>query len=104
MPAWLSLPLLVDLILLGMLCEAGWLFWRHWRLDMRGMPPFLLHVMSGILLLLAMKLALQPTDVSIIAAVLGLSGIIHFLDLKSNANTFLHHARDERSGAAHDAK
>ena len=104
MPAWLTLPLLVDLILLGMLCEAGWLFWRHWRLDMRGMPPFLLHVISGILLLLAMKLALQTTDVRVIVTVLGLSGIIHFLDLKSNASTFFSRARDERSGGTHDAK
>jgi len=85
MPAWLTLPLLVDLILLGMLCEAGWLVWRHWRLDMRGVPPFLLQVMSGILLLLAMKLALQTTDVRVIASVLGLSGIIHFFDLRSDS-------------------
>jgi len=85
MPAWLTLPLLVDLILLGMLCEVGWLFWRHWRLDMRGVPPFLLQVMSGILLLLAMKLALQTTDVRVIASVLGLSGIIHFFDLRSDS-------------------
>jgi hypothetical protein len=84
-PAWLTLPLLVDLILLGMLCEVGWLFWRHWRLDMRGVPPFLLQVMSGILLLLAMKLALQTTDVRVIASVLGLSGIIHFFDLRSDS-------------------
>jgi len=85
MPAWLTLPLLVDLILLSMLCEVGWLFWRHWRLDMRGVPPFLLQVMSGILLLLAMKLALQTTDVRVIASVLGLSGIIHFFDLRSDS-------------------
>ncbi len=104
MPAWLTLPLLVDLILLGMLCEVGWLFWRHWRLDIRGVPPFLLHVMSGILLLLAMKLALQTTDVRVVASVLGLSGIIHFFDLKSNASTFVSDSRDERSGGTHETK
>jgi len=54
-------------------------------LDMRGVPPFLLQVMSGILLLLAMKLALQTTDVRVIASVLGLSGIIHFFDLRSDS-------------------
>ena len=104
MPAWLTLPLLVDLILLGMLCEVGWLFWRHWRLDMRGVPPFLLQVMSGILLLLAMKLALQATDVRVIASVLGLAGIVHFFDLKSNASTFVSDSRDQRSGGTHDTK
>jgi len=104
MPAWLTLPLLVDLILLSMLCEVGWLFWRHWRLDMRGMSPFFLHVMSGILLLLAMKLALQATDVRVIASVLGLAGIVHFFDLKSNASTFVSDSRDQRSGGTHDTK
>ena len=59
MPAWLTLPLLVDLILLGMLCEVGWLFWRHRRMDSFGLPSFLLHVVSGLFLLLAMRLTLQ---------------------------------------------
>jgi len=95
---------LVDLIRWGMLCEVGWLFWRHGRLDMRGMSPFFLHVMSGILLLLAMKLALQATDVRVIASVLGLAGIVHFFDLKSNASTFVSDSRDQRSGGTHDTK
>jgi len=87
MPAWLTLPLLVDLILLGMVCEVGWLFWRHRRLSLRGMPPFLLNVMSGILLLFAMKLAMQTTDFVLVASVLGLAGLLHVLDLTSSDET-----------------
>jgi len=81
-PDWLTLPLLIDLILMGMALEAGWLIWRHRRAGMYGLPPFLLHVVSGLLLLLAMKLVLQSTHFSFIAAVLGLAGISHFFDFK----------------------
>jgi hypothetical protein len=82
MPGWLTLPLLIDLILIGMALEAGWLIWRHRRAGMPGLPPFLLHVVSGLLLLLAMKLALQSAHFSVISAILGTAGVIHFFDLK----------------------
>jgi hypothetical protein len=82
MPGWLTLPLLIDLILIGMALEAGWLIWRHRRAGASGLPPFLLHVMSGLLLLAATRLALQSTDLQVVAGVLGLAGIIHFMDLK----------------------
>ena len=61
MPDWLSIPRLVELILLGMAIEAIWLLWRHRRAGRRGAPPLLLHLISGALLLLAMKLALTGT-------------------------------------------
>ncbi|MDG1683403.1 MAG: hypothetical protein P8H99_04600 [Luminiphilus sp.] len=82
MPGWLTLPLLIDLILIGMTLETGWLIWRHRRAGASGLPPFLLHVISGLLLLAATRFALQSTDLQIVAGVLGLAGIIHFLDLK----------------------
>jgi hypothetical protein len=82
MPGWLTLPLLIDLILIGMALEAGWLIWRHHRAGASGLPPFLLHVMSGLLLLAATRLALQSTDLQIVAGVMGLAGVIHFMDLK----------------------
>ena len=82
MPGWLTLPLLIDLILIGMALEAGWLIWRHRRAGASGLPPFLLHIMSGLLLLVAAKLALRSIDFQIVASVLGLAGVIHFMDLK----------------------
>jgi len=82
MPGWLTLPLLIDLILIGMALEAGWLIWRHRRAGASGLPPFLLHVLSGLLLLVAARLALQSIDFQIVASVLGLAGVIHFMDLK----------------------
>ena len=51
MPDWLSIPRLVDVILLGMALEAFWLLWRHRRAGASGAPPMLLHLMSGALLL-----------------------------------------------------
>ena len=36
MPGWLTLPLLIDLILIGMALEAGWLIWRHRRAGQRA--------------------------------------------------------------------
>jgi hypothetical protein len=84
MPGWLTLPLLINLILIGMALEAGWLIWRHRGAGMSGLPPFLLHVVSGLLLLLAMKLALQSAHFSVISAILGMAGIVHFFDLKVN--------------------
>ena len=82
MPDWATLPLLVDLILVGMMCEAGWLVWRHNRSRLSGLPPFVLHVASGFLLLLATKLILQGADVNVTAAILGLAGITHVLDIR----------------------
>lgn len=96
MPAWLSLPLLVDLILLGMVCEAAWLIWRHRRIGYSGLPPFLLHVVSGLFLLLAMRLILQDANFNLIAAVLGLAGICHFYDLKSISGISLSQTKDAK--------
>ena len=62
MGEWLSIPRLVDLILLGMALEAFWLFRRHRKHDHPGAPPMLLHLISGALLLLAMKLALTESS------------------------------------------
>ena len=39
MPDWLSIPRLVDIILLGMALEAFWLLWRHRRAGAGGAPP-----------------------------------------------------------------
>ena len=81
MAEWLSIPRLVDLILLGMALEALWLFGRHRKNDLPGVPPMLLHLISGTLLLLAMKLALTETSTVIVAATLGLAGAAHCADL-----------------------
>ena len=81
MPEWLSIPQLVNAILLGMVAEAGWLFWRHRRRNQKGLPPLLLHVLSGALLLLAMKLALHGSSPTIVAIVLGTAGLAHTCDL-----------------------
>ena len=86
MPDWATLPLLVDLILVGMICEAAWLVWRHNRSRLSGLPPFVLHVASGFLLLLAMKLILQDADLNVTAAILGLAGVTHLADLRFNGN------------------
>jgi len=81
-PAWLSLPLLVDLILLGMVCEAAWLIWRTQPGTLTTLPPLLLHVVSGGLLLIAMKMALSGTSTGIVALGLGLAGVTHIIDLR----------------------
>jgi len=47
MPDWVSIPGLINLILFGMMIEAGWLFWRHRQLGKSGIPPMLLHLVSG---------------------------------------------------------
>lgn len=83
MPDWLSIPRLVDIILLGMALEAFWLLWRHRRAGASGSPPMLLHLMSGALLLLAMKLALTDAPPMMIAATLGTAGLAHGADLRS---------------------
>ena len=83
MPDWLSIPRLVELILLGMAIEAVWLLWRHRRAGRTGAPPLLLHLISGALLLLAMKLALTGAAPLIVAATLGMAGVAHAADLRS---------------------
>ena len=81
MPEWLSVPRLVDVILLGMAIEACWLFWRHRQQGRTGMPPLMQHLLSGALLLVGMKLALAAAPTPLIAAVLGLAGLSHAWDL-----------------------
>lgn len=83
MPDWLSIPRLVELILLGMTIEAIWLLWRQRRAGRTGAPPLLLHLISGALLLLAMKLALTGAAPLIVAAALGMAGVAHAADLKA---------------------
>ena len=83
MPEWLSIPQLVELILLGMAIEAMWLSWRHRRAGRAGVPPLLLHLISGALLLLAMKLALTGAAPLMVAATLGMAGVSHAADLRS---------------------
>ena len=83
MPDWLSIPRLVELILLGMAIEAMWLLWRHRRTGRTGAPPLLLHLISGALLLLAMKLALTGAAPLMVAATLGMAGVAHAADLRS---------------------
>lgn len=81
MAEWLSIPRLVDLILLGMALEALWLFWRQRKDNPPGAPPMLLHLVSGALLLLAMKLALTGASAIMVAATLGMAGLAHAADL-----------------------
>ena len=82
MPDWLSIPRLVDIILLGMALEAFWLLWRHQRARASGSPAMLLHLMSGALLLLAMRMALTGASPMMIAATLGTAGLAHAADLR----------------------
>ena len=82
MPDWLSIPRLVDIILLGMALEAFWLLWRQRRGGASGAPPMLLHLISGALLLLAMKLALTGAPPMMVAATLGTAGLAHAADLR----------------------
>ena len=81
MAEWLSIPRLVDAILLGIALEALWLMRRHWRTGRSGAPPMLLHLMSGALLLLAMKLAITGAPPMMVAATLGTAGLTHACDL-----------------------
>ena len=83
MPDWLSILRLVNIILLGMAIEACWLLWRHRRAGASGAPSILLHLMSGALLLLAMKLALTGASPMMVAATLGTAGLAHAADLRS---------------------
>lgn len=81
MPDWASIPGLINLVLFGMAIEAAWLFWRHKQLGKNGAPTMLLHLMSGALLLLAMKLALAGASLMVVAGTLGISGVAHGADL-----------------------
>lgn len=81
MPEWLSVPRLVDVILLGMAIEAGWLFWRHRGLGLPGMPRLFLHLLSGAFLLIAMRLTLLSADPALILAALGMAGMTHAIDV-----------------------
>jgi hypothetical protein len=81
MTEWLSIPRLIDLILLGMALEALWLRYRHRQQGHRGVPPVMLHLLSGALLLIAMRLALADVPPLLTAAVLGFAGIFHAIDI-----------------------
>ena len=83
MPDWLPIPLLLNIILLGMALEAFWLLRRHQRARASGSPVMLLHLMSGALLLLAMRLTLTGASPMMIAATLGTAGLAHAADLRS---------------------
>ena len=87
MPDWLTITGLIDLILLGMMAEALWLFWRHRKAGRYGPPPLLLHLVSGALLLIAMKQALANTPDLFVAATLGVAGLAHLADLRTASNT-----------------
>ena len=77
---------LIDAILLGMMVEALWLFWRHRKAGLHGPPPLLLHLVSGALLLIAMKQALANMPDLFVAATLGVAGLAHLADLRTASN------------------
>ena len=83
MPDWFTIAGLIDVILLGMTVEAIWLFWRHRKTGHHGPPPLLLHLVSGALLLMAMKQALADVPDLFVAATLGVAGLAHAADLRS---------------------
>ena len=87
MPDWFTMAGLIDAILLGMMVEALWLFWRHRKAGLHGPPPLLLHLVSGALLLIAMKQALANTPDLFVAATLGVAGLAHLADLRTASNT-----------------
>ena len=80
---WLSIPRLLDCILLGMAFEALLLVRRHRANQARGLPQICLTIASGACLILAMKLYIAgDSDISV-AAMLGLAGLAHVADLRS---------------------
>ena len=83
----LAKKLTPDLILLDMMIEALWLFWRHRKAGLNGPPPLLLHLVSGALLLVAMKQAIADMPALFIAATMGVAGLAHIADLRSASNT-----------------
>ena len=86
MPNWFTMTGLIDAILLGMMVEALWLFWRHRKAGLHGPPPLLLHLVSGALLLIAMKQALANMPDLFVAATLGVAGLAHLADLRTSSN------------------
>lgn len=86
MPDWFTITGLIDAILLGMMVEALWLFWRHRKAGRYGPPPLLLHLVSGALLLIAMKQALANMPDLFVAATLGVAGLAHLADLRASSN------------------
>ena len=86
MPDWFTMAGLIDAILLGMMAEALWLFWRHRKAGLHGPPPLLLHLVSGALLLIAMKQALANMPDLFVAATLGVAGLAHLADLRASSN------------------
>ena len=87
MPDWFTMAGLIDAILLGMMVEALLLFWRHRKAGLHGPPPLLLHLVSGALLLIAMKQALSNMPDLFVAATLGVDGLAHLADLRTASNT-----------------
>ena len=87
MPDWFTITRLIEVILLGMMVEALWLFWRHRKAGHHGPPPLLLHLVSGALLLVAMKQALADVPELFVAATLGVAGLAHVADLRSASNS-----------------
>ena len=87
MPDWFTITGLIDVILLGMMVEALWILWRHRKARLHGPPPLLLHLLSGALLLIAMKQALANMPDLFVAATLGVAGLAHLADLRTASNT-----------------
>ena len=87
MPDWFTITRLIDIILLGMMVEALWLFWRHRKAGLHGPPPLLLHLVSGALLLIAMKQVLANIPDLFVASTLGVAGLAHLADLRTASNT-----------------
>lgn len=82
MAEWLSISRLVDFILLGMALEAAWLLTRHRNNGQAGRPPMTFHLLSGALLLVAIKSVLASSPPLVTAAILGLAGLSHCMDLR----------------------
>jgi hypothetical protein len=79
--AWFESGRIIDLILLLVLAEAPLLLWLH-RLGIGpGLRPVWPTLISGFLLMLALRLAMVDTWWGWIAAVLTLALLSHLLDL-----------------------
>lgn len=92
LPAWASLHALVNVILLLLAAEALWLTARHRRSHQGGSPPLWLHLISGALLLLALKLVLVDTEPLLVMGVLGVAGLAHLADLRATLTPATHNA------------
>ena len=80
---WLSIPRLIDCILLGMAFEALLFLKRHRSMGLKGLPTIFLTIASGVCLILAMKLYIAGYSEISVAAALGLAGLAHVADLRS---------------------